>query len=483
MIDFKKSENIKECTILKNGEEFISIELLRSSITNKYFIITDFIKRLSDFFCENEEFDDWLEYFVLEYQRDEENRYQLIVDNIPLMKYFVNEYYEHSGLDFSLFVDETKSKKTSILFKADEIKKIVIHSGYLKLYSLISNSNLRISEKLHKSVYNLFLSEVDDEIMQKIFNIIKTKTYKYSHTDSYMWEYLSVVRCKGIDLHIIDIFNFIMNSIIVICEEGRNPIIFFTTVVDESIKWILRSVYKTTVIYEDSISTESIQSMTLNNLKSYSYNDTFARLKNIAYQNIFTKIEKNSLTSVLNELEKDEYITDFQTRIKSIEYISPISEYFIYPLLSKAMDIPYKHFKTLSPEYSTIISYLMHDIFVCVFKNDYKNIIDLMLYYPINPPPISTTYKIKDIHNCINYQNSVNNFYGFKTKILSTNIMSNLIGRISRITFKSSISGQKNINHNIQKIEPELVKFFTKFWANNLNSEISELNKYINQLL
>jgi hypothetical protein len=483
MIEFV-NPNIKTCIAKKDGVEFINIEMNGSSVTNKFTIVQSFITRLSDFFCEDNEFDDWLEYFLISCQHHEEHRYEIITENIPVIKKFVDEYYEHAGIDYSLFVDETKSKKSSILFSQLEIKEIVKHSGYLKVYALISNSkDYKLDDRLHRVVYNLFLDDINKgEITAKVFNIVKTKTYRYSFSDKYMWEYISAIQCKGIDLHIIQIFNFIMNSIIILCEEGRNPIIFFTTVVDESIKWLLRSVYKTTVIYEDAVATESIQSMNIDNLKTYSYNDTIGRLKGIAYENLYKKIEEASSLSIIKDSEKDMQIVTFQNRMKEIVHISPIVEHFMYPLLSKATNIPYRHFKTLSPEYSTIISYLMKGIFQSVFKNDYRHIISLMEYYPVNQPPLMTTYKVKEIHNCVNFQNQVNDFYGFSTKIISTKIMSHLIGRVSRITFKNTYSGEKISGSSMGKIESDLIKFYTLYWANQMGDEIAQINKSINHL-
>ena len=484
MIEFE-NPHIKTCIVKKDGEEMITIPLISSTVTNKFCIIQSFISRLSDFFCSNNEFDDWLEYFLLTYEHDYENRYQIILDNISEIKRFVDEYFEHAGIDFDQFLDESKAKKTTILFTPFEIKEIAKHSGYLKIYSLISNSEtLKLDQRLHKHIYNEFLKDIShSDVTMKIFNVIKTKTYKYNFTDKYMWDYISLVQCKSIDLHVIQIFNFIMNSIFILCEETRNPITYFVTVVDESIKWFLRSVYKTSVIYEDSVATENIQGMNVNNLKTYSYNDTIGRLKGISYESLYKQFEDSAVLTVApKENEKDTELVAFQNRIKDITYISPISEHFMYPILSKATGIPYQHFKTLSPEYSAVISSFMQNIFRNAFKTEYKNIIDLMGYYPTNQPPLATTYKVKDIHNAVNYQNQVNSFFGFNTKILSTNIMSHFVGRVSRITFRNVFNGSKISGTPLNKIESDLVKFYTQYWAGNLSDEIDQINKMINSV-
>jgi len=85
-----------------------------------------------------------------------------------------------------------------------------------------------------------------------------------------MWQYIKNVQGKDIDSHVIDIFNFIMNHILILCEEDKNPITYFVGVIDESVKWFLRSVYKGSTIYD-------IQGINTDNLKTYSYNDTLGR--------------------------------------------------------------------------------------------------------------------------------------------------------------------------------------------------------------
>ena len=143
----------------------------------------------------------------------------MILLNIDFIKKFSDEYIlKFRNIDFDKFVDVSKAKKNSILFSVDEVGKIIRLSGYLKIYSILSNAeNLKLDSRLHKKVYSLLSSDISPDLVYKIFNIIKTKTFKYSYTDRYMWEYIKTVQCKTIDNHVIEIFNFIMDSILVLC--------------------------------------------------------------------------------------------------------------------------------------------------------------------------------------------------------------------------------------------------------------------------
>ena len=224
MIKFEKHET-KSWTVTAGDRDF-PLKMTASSITNKFNIVTDFIERISQL-C-GQEFDDWLYEFLSKYVDDPEKRFVYLSENVPMIKKYVDKTIEVENVDFSQFVDESKAKKTSILFNADEIKRIFQLSSYLKLYAIISNSeNMRLSDRLHKKIYNQLADDIlETEIVFKIFNVIKTKTFRYNLTDRYMWDYIKMIQGKGIDVHVIEIFNFIMNSILVLCD-GRNPITYF----------------------------------------------------------------------------------------------------------------------------------------------------------------------------------------------------------------------------------------------------------------
>lgn len=479
MITFQK-KSLKEYVILNDDEEIITLNLITSSITNKFHLISDFIERLSVKL--GKEFDDWFLDFIITYENNNDGRYQYLLSNITNIKKFVDQHIKTSDLDFNQFVDESKVKKSSILFQAIEIEQIIKLSCYFKLYSLISNSeNLKLNQRLHKKIYNEIGGDIlNSEIVTKIFNIVKTKTFVYNHSDKYMWEYIKMIQCKTIDVHVIEIFNFIMNSILVLCEENKNPIVYFVSVIDESIKWFLRSVYKGTITYEDTISTENIHGLSVNNLRTYCYNDTLGRLKGIAYDKLYKEIEKNTLLTIDSETENsDKDLLDFQDRIHNIEYVSPLCECLVYPILSKMTNISYNHFQTLNPEHSAILSIYIGNILKTVFRNEYKTLFSLLSYYPNCAPSVATTYTIKSVHEFIEVFNQ-EKFYGFKTIPLAYNTLSYFIGRISRISFRHIMDNSKLSGIPLSKIEIDMIKFFSLFFSDKLNDEFSKMINIMN---
>ena len=468
----------KEWIIQGDNREPFLLRLASSSVTNKFYLIADYIKRVADF--HGTTFSNWL-IDLLEACEDEKLRSSKIIDNIDSIKNYSDEYLESLEIDYSKFVDKSKSKKNSILFQADEIKDIIKLSCYLKIYSLISNSEkLSLGAKLHKTVYNKFASRIlETEVVSKIFDVIKTKTFRYNLTDKFMWDYIRTIQCKDIGIHIIEIFNFIMNNIIILCEEDKNPITYFVGVIDESVKWFLRSVYKGTIVYDDEISTEDIHGIHINNLRTYSFNDTLGRLKAIAFEKIYDKLDQENILTIGDTT--DQYIIDFNNRLSSIEYISPLCSSLVYPLLSKITQISYVHFKTISPEHSAVLSFYLNRLLEQTFKMQYKNLFSLLDFYPESQPSLSTTYRIKGIHDCINTQNKIKNFFGFDTKITSHRAICHFVGRVSRINFTNLLTGQKLSGIPLSKVETDMVNFYLDFFAGNLQPKIDEMVKQMNR--
>jgi hypothetical protein len=477
MLSIEKNGKIYD--VSQNGEIAFTIDPSTTpTLTNKYQIIITFIENVSK---EIPEFEEWFVPFLKEYETSE-SRFDIMTANIDKIMNFVDKYMELKKLDFSKFVDESKAKKNSILFSAVEIEKIIKLSNYLKIYSVISNSEkLKLDHRLHGKIYNLFARNIDDDLAYKIFNVVKTKTYRYNLTDRYMWDYIKIVQCKGIDVHVIHIYNFIMNNIIILCEEDKNPITYFVTVIDESVKWFLRSVYKSSIIYDDSVSTEDIQSVNKDNLKTYSYNDTLGRLKGIAYSQIHHSFEKPILLlfDKKADTEADDFILEFQRRVEDVKFISPFCEYIVFPILSKVTNIPYNHMKTLSPEHAIVLSVYIQNLLTRVFGDEYKTLFSMLHFYPETQTSLVTTYKMKNIQLYINLTNETKNFLGFETKILLSDILSNFVGKISRADFVNVLDGSKLAGIPLSKIEADMITFFVNYFSGKLDPYFAKIKKIV----
>lgn len=466
----EESENYEDCNPIK-------LSLIASTVTNKFNIVTDFIERLAVY--HGPVFIEWYTKLLNDCSIAE-RRSEVIFDAVDPIKSYVDSYLDYLKIDYTQFVDESKAKKNSILFNHHEILEIIKLSCYLKLYSVISNTEeLQLGKKLHRDVYNKFSnSAVKTEVISKIFDVVKTKTFRYNLTDKFMWDYIKTIQCKDIGVHIIEIFNFIMNNIIILCEEDKNPITYFVGVIDESVKWFLRSVYKGSIVYDDEIATEDIHGTHINNLTTYSYNDTLGRLKAIAFEKIDEKLDQENVLTINDQT--DQYIINFNNRLSTIKYISPLCSCLVFPILSKVTKISYVHFKTISPEHAAVLSYYTNQLLEKVFKGEYKNLFSLLDFYPESQPSINTTYTIKSIHDFINAQDKTQNFFGFNAKIFPHKIICHFIGRVSRINFVNLLTGRKLAGIPLSKVESEMIYFYTKLFSGELQPKVEEMIKLMN---
>ena len=139
-----------------------------ATVTNSYHIVADF---LLDMTSKDPEFEIWLRNFMFEYtklgvlnaetltpndeilERSTLSRFELIMSEIATIKTAVSKYIDSLEIDYNKFVDMSKAKKSSILFRPPEIEAIIKFSGCMKVYSLISNvATLKLDSRLLKAV-------------------------------------------------------------------------------------------------------------------------------------------------------------------------------------------------------------------------------------------------------------------------------------------------------------------------------------------
>lgn len=504
MIKFEQIIPKKKYFIYKDDEIITELDLVSpSSISNKFELITGFVDGMIEKL--GTECEDWFSNFMRQLYTHtcshclknpeskcninlieksvtdlksvctnlevyENMRSDIMLDNVPVIINYVDRYIKLLNLNLSPFINEDKIKKTSILFTEPEIYEIIKLSSYLKVYSLMSNSNLRLDMRIHKKIFNIFLQNINNskEIIDKIFEIVKIKTYRYKQTDQFMWEYIKMIQCKEIDLYIVEIFNFLMNNIMVLCQYDKNPITFFVTVVDTAIVWILRSVYKSTIVYNDEASID-IQTIKINNLKSYASNDTVGRIKSIAINHTHQILENLTTSQIMNF---DQKLVKFQERMNKIKQDSPLIEYLVFPILAKLTNIPYIHFKSLQPETSAMLSVYIKYLLSKAFNN-FDTLFQLLDCYP-DPSytvPVKTTYKVKDdlVHVFVNEYNRLKNYQGFDQCHNQRCLYEQIIGKTFGTKFLNILTGDP-VYYDRKKLEKDVVMFYTYFFAEKIDN-------------
>lgn len=458
MIKFIETDK-RKYTIFNDDKHIIDLNLVFSPVTNKFLRISEYIEDCS--LKIGKDFDKWFIKYLTDYKKSNYNQ-EIIKKNIPKIKEMTDKYLEILKIDFEKYSNKKKIKKNSIFFVADEIKKIIKVSGHLKLYFIISQDTImKLPDKFHKEIYTTLIADIsNNEILFKLFQIITSKTYKYNFTDRYMWEYIKMIYCKTTDMHIVSIYNFILNNIVATCKVDSNPIPYITSVIDESVKWILKNVYKDIIVYSDAINTEDVYtSQGKDNLKTYAYNDTIGKILGVAVDCL--------------DIVGIESLPKFKN---SVSQKSLVAQYISFPILAKAFDIPYRHFITIPIEQAYLLNILTYVYLPKEFKEKYETICNLMLYYNDETPITKTTYKIKNISI---YMNTIDTFLGFNYRIFPYDFYSTIVGKISRNLYINFINGKKINNFPLAKLEIDIIKFYNNFFSNKLNEICENICKEI----
>lgn len=453
------------------NKEFIrKYELVYEPGSNKYPNMLKFIEDMAE---NSIDFENWYIDTISNYKNSNYD-YKIIKDQLDNLKKYCNAYLDSLNINFDNYVNRSKASKNSIFFDGDEIKKIIQAAAYLKVYYSIQREyEMRLSEKFHKETFQYLVKDLTDStIIIKLHKIVSSKTFEYNHTDKYMWNYIKNLYCKTPDMHINHIFNFLVNNILVTCEVTSNPIPYIISVIDESIKWILKSIYKDSIVYSDSIATQDVNSVAgRDNLETYAHNNTIGTLTILSYQALEELFE--------NCENKETKIEEFKSNIDSIKETSVFAEYFTYPILSKVLDIPYRHFLTLSASTSYLMNVILYKLTEnTTIENEFPTLRRILLYYNIHKGITKTTYKMKNLND---FTNSFNHFCGFKNYTVPYDIYSSMIGKIIKNNYCDFINGNEITNFPTSKLENELILFYNKYFSNSLENVYDELREKIDR--
>lgn len=444
------------------------LELVYSPGSNKYDSLLYFVEQCSYFI--GQEFDDFYINLIIDYEKSNYD-HKIIRTAIPKIIEFCDRFIEIKNINFDAYINKSKASKSSIFFDASEIKEIIKASSYLKLYySIHKDQSMKLSDQFNREIFQELVKNLTESaIILKLHKIVSSKTYEYNHTDKYMWEYIKNLCCKTPDMHISHIFNFIINNIIVTCEYDCNPIPYLISVIDESIKWVLRSIYKESIIYSDAISTQDVAVVSgKDNLESYAHNNTIGMLTILAYQK-------------LEEVFQDDRIETFKIHIESIKESSVFAQHFTFPIISKITDIPYRHFLTLNVS----TSYLLNILLYAMIKDSelgqkYPTLTRILTFYNSQRPISKTTYRMK---NVAEFTKTFDNFLGFKNYTCPFEIYSSIVGKINKNEYTSFINGNSVLNFPSVKMESELIDFYNNFFSGKLDSIIDDLRNKIDAQL
>ena len=448
------------------GTRKVVLNLVFSAIANKFSKISEFIHDISKEL--GPEFDEWFEKYICEYI-DSNYDVAMIKTKIPDLIRLCDEYLKKKNVIFDNYVSKEKASKNSIFFDAEELEKLIKVSNYLKVYFILTqDSEMKPLPRFHKEIYNILVKEITNcEVVFKLYKLVSSKTHRYNISDKTMWEFIKVVHCKTTDMHINSIYNFLLNNILVTCDTQSNPIPYFSSVIDQSIKWMLGGVYKDSVVYSDSINTEDIHSIAgKDNLHSYCYNDTIGRVVALS-------------SKYLEEIGINDIIS-FNSTMSELKEASLVAVYIAFPMISKIFDIPYRYLRPVQIEHSYLLNVILYHYLPEWFKDKFQIITKLMLHYNTEKCILKTTYRIK---NTKLYIDTFDNFMDFKNMVFPSGLYSDFIGKMARNEYFSLISNKKIANFPLSKLEDDLILFYNMYFSGQLDPMFKEIESQIEKNL
>ena len=445
----------------------VELRLIVASITNKFNIVNELLTELCDLIPG---FELWFKTLIKRYVESNNNSEILLkqADNFLLIS---EEYINKKNIIFSNFSKIEKSSKTSIMFLAEDIRAIAISSTCLKLYSIFCYSDLKLVENLHKLFYEKLISPcVELKTTDKIFQIIRSRTYRSNITDRKIWDIVKMRQFESPESHGMVVFNFMMTNMLSTLSVDKNPIPYLVSVIDDSIMWMTRTIYKDKIIYGEIFGgTDDIYGSSLSKESFYLY----------CCNNVLGDIAKITMSI----LENDYGLTDTQydqirDRIESIDSLIPSVKLVTFPIASKVLEIPYKFLLTCPPKHAILLGIFIHHMAKEILDEKYPIISNLLLAYPtdLSTEVVKSEYTIKNIELLANNNSPV---FGFGQKLLRFNLLSPICGMLSasKKNLISVINGKPLSKISSFDLENDLVTFFTYMYNNQLDSTFDKIRE------
>ena len=457
----------------KGEDPVFEMNLENSSITNKF----EIVKEVIDFSNENiDGFEDWFRIMISGYIKNYDS--EKVLKKMNRITEFANAYVQKSGVNFSNFVNIKKSSKTSILFSAEEIEAINKAAYSLKIYSIFYNDlKLKLADNIHKEIYEIIIKECSDlNITNKIYELVRSKIYRSSVTDKYMWVIIGLLINETPDSFSMNVFNSLMINFIPLINININPIVFLVTIIDDGIRWLMKNSFKEKFVYGDSYGVTSEVTSNVMNRESFNYychKDTIIKISKVAID----YLDEHNIINENNSI-------NFYTKLNNLSELSISQKLINLPLISKILYIPYKVLLTFSPKHIILISIFLYYIAGDnVFKN-YSILRDYLISVPNEDSYISSwsTYKLKKLDNIINDPQPI---FGFSSPSLKFNILSPICGVLSsnRKSLVNIIDDTILNKHPFIDVETEVIDYFTKIYSNSMDEELGKVREIIYGLL
>ncbi len=476
------------------------LQLKSSSLSNKFEIVKKFFDEINILIPE---FSEWFLDLLFRYVESSFNS-NILLDEKEKFHQYSREYIERKNIDFNKFVNSKKKSNTSILVMPNELKELAITSTSLKLLGIFSNDNtLKLNENAHREMYNYLRKNCNEcGIDDKIFNLVRCRTYKSYISDRFMWDLCKVKYNESPDNYLMVVFSYFLDNLISVLDCEVNPIPFIIRVTDCSVRWLMKPLYKNQTIYGEIYGgMDDIYGTTIGQeaYNVYACNDTIYKASNIGLKLIDEKID-------------DKKFDEFRDRLDKVDFIYPYLKVLNLPIISKVLEVPYRQLLAIPPKHIILLGEFIRELSKDNLKDRFPFLYDLMIAVPKDSEEflnqfISTaiddnlldertdnmlnkrkkkntiyvsatrsSYKIRNIQLLFANKETM---FGFESKVIKYKIFSSICGIISasKKNLISVITGKPIPKITNSQLEYEIINFFSLLYGGKLDDMFEKLTK------
>lgn len=448
---------------------------VKVNITNNFEVVAELVDSLTEVF--GDEFQDWFKELITSYINSNYNS-EILLDNCDKILDFSSRYIDGNDVDYSKFVDYSKKSSTSILFEEEDIRAIILSSTALKIYAVFWFDNiLKLTDNVHRKVYSKLLSPCTDiETSTKIYQIIRSRTCRSSSTDKYMWDIIKLSLIETPEHYTMHVFNYLMNSLFASLDPNSNPVSFIVGVIDESIGWMLTTVYNNKILYGEVFgeSDEIYGTQLHQNLVHIKCcNDTIG------------KAAKAAIDIVENNygLDEDDF-RNFRERLDYIIMLYPNMKRIIMPITSKVLGVPYSYLAKSPPVHIMLSGILMYECGRGLLDISFPILTEYLVCCPKNRLISSSksSYKIKNLEFVINNKEKhllYEKIFGIPQIDIKYKVMSSICGVLSacKRNMIYLVDGTPLPRFNYGDLENDVCKFFIELYSDQLDDVFEKMSK------
>ena len=454
-----------------NIDEIVKLELnliSGNSIAKKFSIVAEVVLDISKTIPG---FTDYFYNMTKEYVDSDYNS-EIVLDNIDTLIDYAKKYVDYKNVDYSQFVDKTKVTKTSVLFGELDIKELFIASTALKVYSIFNvDEKMKLPNNMHRQCYDKIVKGCKElGVTDKMFQLIRSRIYRSSITDKYMWDLIKMSISDTPETYVMTVFNFLMVNLVSMLSIESNPVFYLVSIADYKVRWLMRGVYKEKIVYGEAFSgTDDIfgLSQSKESLHLFCCNDTVARC---------AKLGMEVLETEYNMDDDEDAFMAIRERLDSIKNITPAMKFFILPIISKVLDVPYKYLLTTPAKHLALVGIFMHHISKDILERKYPILSEFLISCPTEDKYViaKSFYQLKNFDGVINSNEKI---FGFDCKTFKYEILSSLCGILSTIkrSMVSIIDGKKLNKIAYNNLESETVEYYTDLYGGKLQPMIDEM--------